>query len=417
MEKMEEIKIKADYCLSCNSKPCRNGCPLNNDITEFIKCIKKEEYKEAYNVLTKTSVLSSVCGRVCPHTKQCEGSCVRGIKNVPVSIGELEAFIGDMAIKENWKLPKNKENIGKTIAIVGSGPAGLTAAAFLTRNGFSVTIYEKNDKLGGILYKGIPDFRLDKEILEKNISKIIDLGIDVKFNYELGKDYTLENLKQKYNYVLLAFGANISNQMRVPGEQLDGVYGGNELLEEKIKVDFKGKKVAVIGAGNVAMDTARTINKLGAEKTYIIYRRSEKQMTAEVKEIQEAKKEGIEFLLQRNIVKIEGKNKVEKIELVKTELVKRENEDREVPVNIEESNFYLDVDIVVRAVGSRTELDLLHKLDLELDKYGYILVDENYKTSQENVYATGDLIGSKSTVAWAARSGRNAADAICSLIK
>lgn len=411
---MEEIKEKSNYCLSCKNKPCMKGCPLNNDITEFIRNIKEEKYEEAYKILLETTVLSSICGRICPHEKQCQGSCIRGIKQQPVNIGYLESFIGDMAIEKNWKITKYEKNNNKKVAIIGGGPAGLTAAAFLARYGFDVTIYEKNDNLGGILYKGIPIFRLDKKILQNTISKIIELGIKVKYNVELEKNFTLEELKINYDAILLTFGANISSKMKVEGEELIGVYGGNELLEKENYPNFNGKKVAVIGGGNVAMDTARTIKKLGAKAVYVVYRRAEKQMPAEKKEIKDAKLEGIEFLFQNNIVKIIGdkNNKVKQLECIKTELVKKEGEEREVPVNIENSNYNLDIDYVIRAVGSETEKSILQKLNLELNNCGYVKVDKQQKTSQEKVFAAGDLIGTKSTVAWAARSGRDAAENI-----
>lgn len=411
---MEEINEKSNYCLSCKNKPCTKGCPLGNDITEFIKCIKEEKYEDAYKTLLETTVLSSICGRICPHEKQCQGSCIRGIKQTPVDIGNLEVFIGDMAIEKNWKITKYEENNNKKVAIIGGGPAGLTSAAFLERYGFNVTIYEKNDKLGGILYKGIPEFRLDKKVLQNTISKILELGIQVKYNVELEKDFTLEELKKKYDAILLTFGANISSKMKVEGEELIGVYGGNELLEKENYPDFNGKKVAVIGGGNVAMDTARTIKRLGAKNVYVVYRRAEKQMPAERKEIEDAKSEGIEFLFQNNIVKIVGNEagKVKQLECIKTELVKKEGEDREVPVNIENSNYNIDIDYVIRAVGSETEKSILKKLNLELNNWGYVKVDENQMTSQEKIFAAGDLIGIKSTVAWAARSGRDAAKSI-----
>ena len=411
---MEEIKEKSNYCLSCKNKPCMKGCPLNNDITEFIRNIKEEKYEEAYKILLETTVLSSICGRICPHEKQCQGSCIRGIKQQPVNIGYLESFIGDMAIEKNWKITKYEKNNNKKVAIIGGGPAGLTAAAFLARYGFDVTIYEKNDNLGGILYKGIPIFRLDKKILQNTISKILELGIQVKYNVELEKNFTLEELKISYDAILLTFGANISSKMKVEGEELIGVYGGNELLEKENYPNFNGKKVAVIGGGNVAMDTARTIKKLGAKAVYVVYRRAEKQMPAEKKEIKDAKLEEIEFLFQNNIVKIIGdkNNKVKQLECIKTELVKKEGEEREVPVNIENSNYNLDIDYVIRAVGSETEKSILQKLNLELNNCGYVKVDKQQKTSQEKVFAAGDLIGTKSTVAWAARSGRDAAENI-----
>lgn len=410
---MEEIKEKVNYCLNCPVKPCSNkGCPLNNNIPEFIKAIKEDNIKKAYEILSETTVLESVCGRICPHMKQCEGSCVRGIKGKPVSIGELEAYVGDYAIKNNYEISKvNTENKDKKIAIVGGGPAGLTASAFLLKKGFSVTLFEKYNYLGGLLVHGIPEFRLPKDIVNKTIQKILDLGLEVKYNCELGNNISLKDLTNNYDAIFLAYGANITTKMGVEGEELKGVYGGNQLLEYKNHPDYTNKKVAVIGGGNVAMDCARTIKKLGAEEVKIIYRRAEEQMPAETKEIQDAKNEGIEFLFQNNIVKIIGKNKVEKLELIKTELVQKEGENRKVPVNIENSNYLIDIDYVIMALGSMPESFTID-LGLTLNKYGYIYIDENYQTSNKKIFAGGDIAGCKSTVAWAARSGRDAANKI-----
>ena len=410
---MEEIKEKANYCLNCPVKPCSNkGCPLNNNIPEFIKAVKEEDIKKAYEILSETTVLESVCGRICPHMKQCEGSCVRGIKGEPVSIGDLEAYVGDVAIKNNYKISEiNRENKNKKIAIVGGGPAGITASAFLLKKGFSVTLFEKYNYLGGLLVHGIPEFRLPKNIVKNTIQKVIDLGLEVKYNYELGKNLSLNELEKDYDAIFLAYGANITTKMGVEGEELDGVFGGNQLLEYKNHPDYKGKSVAVIGGGNVAMDCARTIKRLGAENVKIIYRRAEEQMPAETKEIQEAKEEGIEFLFQNNIVKIIGKNKVEKLELIKTELVQKEGETRKVPINIKNSNYVIDIDYVVMALGSMPE-SFTMDLGVTLNKYGYIYIDENYQTSNKKIFAGGDIAGCKSTVAWAARSGREAANKI-----
>ena len=415
---MEEIEERANYCLNCPIKPCSNkGCPLGNNIPSFIKAIKEEDYKKAYEILSETTVLEAVCGRICPHTKQCEGSCVRGIKSNPVSIGEMEAFIGDISIKENYKISeKNTENKDKRIAIVGGGPAGLTASAFLLKKGYSVTIYEKYDYLGGLLVHGIPEFRLPKEIVKQTVQKIIDLGLEVKYNQELEKDFTLQELEENYDAIFLAFGANITTKMGVEGESLEGVYGGNQLLEHQSHPDYTNKKVAIIGGGNVAMDCARTIKRLGAQEVKVIYRRAEEQMPAETKEIQEAKEEGIEFLFQNNIVKILGKEKVEQVELIKTELVQKEGETRKVPVNIENSNYIMDIDYIVMALGSESE-EFVKNLGLELNKWGRIQIDEKNRTSSSKVFAGGDIAGAKGTVAWAARSGRDAAYSIMEYLK
>lgn len=413
-----EIKKKAEYCLGCKVKMCQKGCPLGNDITEFIKYVKEEKYKEAYEVLATTTVLQPICGRICPHKSQCEGTCVRGIKGASVDIGELEAYVGDLAIENNYSIPKfTNELKNEKIAIIGGGPAGLSCAAYLVRNGYRVTIFEKYDKLGGILSHGIPDFRLNKEVLNNQIKKILDLGIEVKYNSCLGKDYNLEELEKQYDVIFLAFGANISSKMEIDGEDLDGVYGGNELLEFENHPSYKNKKVCVIGGGNVAMDTARTVKKMGAESVKVIYRRAEEQMPAEKKEIADAKSEGVEFLFQNNIVKVLGNKKVEKIECIKTELKQREGEARAVPINIENSNYIMDMDYVIMAVGSKPDKDIVEELNLETTKKGNIQINEKYMTSRKKVFAGGDLAGIKQTVAWASRSGREAAKAIIEFLE
>ena len=413
MKNLEEIKEKSNYCLNCPVKPCSNkGCPLGNDIPSVIKAIKEEDYRKSYEILSETTVLQPICGRICPHTKQCEGSCVRGIKSNPVSIGELEAFVGDIAIKEKYTISEpNTANKDKKIAVVGGGPSGLTASAFLLKKGYSVTLYEKYNYLGGLLVHGIPEFRLPKTIVKETVQKIIDLGLEVKYGMELGKNISLQELEQQYDAIFLSFGANITTKMGVEGEELEGVYRGNQLLEHQSHPDYTNKKVAIIGGGNVAMDCARTIKRMGAKEVKIIYRRAEEQMPAEVKEIKEAKEEGIEFLFQINIVRILGNTKVEKVELIKTELVQKEGETRKVPINIPNSNYIIDIDYIVMALGSMPE-QFVQVLGLDLNKWGYIQIDEKNRTSKPKIFAGGDIAGAKSTVAWAARSGRDAANSI-----
>ena len=422
---MENIMEKANYCLSCKIKPCSvKGCPLNNNIPEFIKCIKEKNYKEAYKILSETTVLPGVCGRICPHTKQCQGSCIRGIKGNPVSIGELEAFTYDMATKEGMTLldcykdeiEQNKLNNNKKVAIIGGGPAGLTCSAFLAKAGFKVTIYEKYDYLGGLLVHGIPEFRLSKDIVAKTVKMILDLGVEVKYNHELGKNIILSDLEKEYDAIFLSFGANISSKMGVEGENLKGVYGGNELLEHNLHPNYEGKIVCVIGGGNVAMDCARTVKKLGAKNVKVIYRRSKEEMPAEDKEVEDAENEGIEFLYQNNIVKIIGTEKIEKLELIKTKLVQKEGETRKVPVNIEGSNYAIDADYVVMALGSGPE-NIVEDLDVTLTKWCNVMVNEKFQTSNPKIFAGGDLAGQKGTVAWAARSGRDAANSIIEFLK
>lgn len=410
----ENIKQKSEYCLNCKLKPCSiKGCPLNNNIPDFIWQIKNNNYEEAYNILQETTVLQAICGRICPHKKQCEGLCVRGIKGEPVSIGELEAFIGDYAIEHNLKIKKKINSTNKKVAVVGGGPAGLTCSAFLAMQGIDVTIYERYDYLGGLLMYGIPDFRLSKDIVKDTIQKILDLGIKAKYNQVLGENLKIEYLIQNYDYVVLTIGANKSLKMGIEGEELEGVYGGNELLEKNAHPNYEGKTVIVNGGGNVAIDVARTANKLGAKEVKIVYRRAKEQMPAEDDEVQEAEKDGIEILFQNNIVKINGNKQVENVELIKTKLVQKEGDNRLSPVNIEGSNYVIKADYVIMALGARTE-DYVENLGLELDKWGNIKINENYETSNPKIYAGGDVRGGAKTVAWAARDGRNIAEQIIS---
>ena len=409
---IEQIEQKANYCLNCKVKPCsQKGCPLNNNIPDFIQALKKEKYLEAYKILSETTVLPGVCGRICPHEKQCQGSCVRGIKGEPVSLGELEAYVFDKVHELGYNLSdcyEKKEKTNKKVAIIGGGPAGLTCAGFLAKEGINVTIYDKYDYLGGLLVFGIPEFRLPKEIVKTTVKDILDLGIEVKYNKELGKDFELKDIENQYDAIFLSIGANVSSKMGVEGEELKGVYGGNELLEYNLHPEYTNKKVIVVGGGNVAMDCARTINKLGAKEVTVVYRRAEEQMPAERKEILDAKNEGIKFAFQNNIVKIIGQDKVEKVELIKTDLIKKEGESRLVPVNIENSNYQVDVDYIVMALGAKPQ-EYVKDLGLKLNKWGNIEVNDEYKTSNPKIYSGGDLAGMKGTVAWAAKSGRETA--------
>lgn len=424
---MEDIIEETKYCLNCKVKPCSlKGCPLNNDIPAFIAQAKNGDFEEAFKILTKTTVLPAVCGKICPHYKQCMGSCVRGIKGNSVNIGKIEEYIGKVALEKGYSLVNEyteiskeeyEENSKKKIAIVGSGPSGLTAAAFLRRKGFNVTIYEKYNELGGILRRGIPEFRLDKNVLDNTINKILDLGIETKYNQELGKNLSMKSLEENYDAIYIAIGANISTKMNVPGEELNGVFGGNELLEKNLHPDYKDKMVAIIGGGNVAMDCARTIKRKGAKEVVVIYRRAEEQMPAEKKEIEDAKNEGIEFLFQNNLVKILGNKKVEKIECIKTKLEIKEGETRAVPVNIENSNYEIDIDYVVMAVGSKADKEIIEKSGVDINTKGYIKINEKYNTNNEKIFAGGDVVGQTATVAFATRDGRNAAERIEEYLK
>ena len=432
------------YCLNCINKPCsKKGCPLENDIPSFIE---EEDAHSAFKILSKTTVLPAICGRICPHSKQCQGSCIRGIQGNPVRIGQVEAYIGDMSLKENYKIPledinniveigDNKDKITeKKVAVIGSGPCGLTCAAFLAKYGVQVTIFEKYDKLGGLLIHGIPDFRLDRKIVNQTINKILELGIQTETNRELGKNLFINDLINEYDAVFIAIGANLSNQTLYG----DNIIKGNEFLEkmniiqekyndnimeilekeempieDKEFINFvknlKGKRIAVSGGGNVAMDCARTLKRFKSDVT-IVYRRDEEQMPAEKYEIEEAKKEGINMQVKTNIESFDSFNK--KLKCIRTELVQKENESRLSPVNIEGSNFDIDIDYVVLATGSKADTELLQKQELELNDYGYIKVDEHYQTSIKKVYAGGDVAGCIATVAFAARNGRDVAEII-----
>ncbi len=411
--KMEEVKNAANWCLNCKLKPCSTkGCPMRTNIPEFISEIKKENFEQAFYILQENNIFSYVCGIVCPQEEQCEGSCVRGIKQTSTKIGALERFVNEWARENNIK-PKivKKESNGKKVAIVGSGPAGLECAVELLKEGFDVTIFEKDSIAGGILTYGIPDFRLPKEIVKETVNQVLNLGVNVIYNKELGKNLELKDLEEKYDAIFLSIGANISSKMEIEGEELKGVYGGNELLEYNLHPIYKGKKVAVIGGGNVAMDCARTIKRLGANEVKVVYRRAREQMPAENKEIEDAIKEGVKFLFQHNIVKVLGNGKVEKMELIKTQLVEKEGESRLVPVNIENSNYIEDIDYIIMALGSKPE-NFVSNLGLELNKWGNVEINENYQTSNPKIYSGGDLAGVKGTVAWAAKSGREAAKSI-----
>lgn len=416
----DNIKQKAEYCLNCKNPQCRTGCPLGNNIPAFIQKVKEDNLEEAYKILCETTAIPAICGRICPHQKQCQGKCIRGIKSEPVSIGEIEAYVGDWALNNTNSLLnccKDIQEKNKKVAVIGGGPSGLTAAVFLRKNGYKVTIYEKQKDLGGILKRGIPEFRLSNEIVEKTIEQILALGINVQCEKELGRNLELANLEKEYDAIYLSIGANIPRKMAIEGEELEGVYGGNSLLENQNHPDYTNKKVAIIGGGNVAMDCARTIKRMGAEQVVVIYRRSEAEMPAESKEISDAKKEGVEFLFLNNIVKILGTNKVEKIECIKTELVQKEGETRRSPVNIENSNYILNMDYVVMAVGGEVDKDLIEKCNISTTTKKYVQVNENNQTSDEKVFAGGDVVGQNSTVAWAASDGKNVASKIIKFLE
>lgn len=402
---MDKLKIKSMYnCELCNNKPCLVGCPLDNDIPKIIEYLFKDDYEKAYRTFLKTSILMPICGRICPHSKQCEGSCIKkGTKNI-VKIGNIEAAIGDEALKEGWveRIPKETKF---NVAVIGSGPASLACAYFLRRNGIGVTIFEKHDYLGGLLMHGIPEFRLPKKIVTQVTNNIVNMGIDVKYNMTLGKDIKITDLKRKYDAIFIGIGANISNKMHIEGEKLNGVYGANEYLEKKLKINFKNKTVVISGGGDVSMDTARTIIRNGASKVYIIYRRSEEKMPSDKDEIEAAKKDGIEFIYETNIVNINGRKNVTSVDVCKTEVVNNKVIDKN------DVKYVIPCNYVIMAIGSHTD-NVVRKLNINIDRKGFIQIDKDGRTSSKKIFAGGDVAGIKSTVAWAHRSGRNAAYAI-----
>lgn len=410
MISIDKLNDYSNYCLSCTNGLCKVGCPLHNDISGFIKLIKDNKYEEAYYLLCETTVLSSICGRICPHNDQCQSKCIRGKIGNPVNIGILESFVGDCAIDNKISIPKINNNRDKKVLVIGSGPSSLTCAAYLARYGIRVTIYEKYNKLGGILNHSVPNFRLDKKVLQNSINKILELGIDVKYNMELNKDFYINDVIDKYDAIYIGIGANISNKLSIDGEQLEGVYGGNELLEYNNHPDYTNKIVAIIGGGNVAIDVSRIVKRMGAKKVYIIYRRNEEDMPASKEEIKEAKDEGINFIFKTNILKIIGNKKVEKIECIKTNLINKDN--LIVPINIDNSNYNLDVDYVIESIGSHSDYNIINSLGLELNNNKTIKIDSDGKTSNEKIYSGGDIAGIKSTVAFAASSGYRSAKAI-----
>lgn len=409
MEVLEEILQEANRCLQCKTRPCTKGCPLENAIPEAIQAVKQKNWQKANQLFQQTSCLSSVCGRVCPHSKQCEGACVRGKKGKPIAIGAIEAYVADQC---QTIIPESQQLYGKKVAIVGGGPAGLTAGAFLAKAGASVTIYEKQEKLGGILTYGIPRFRLPIEVVESSIQKILALGIETKTGYQLGQNLMLEELQEQYQAIFLAMGANCSCKMPVAGNQLPQVYGANELLQQENHPEFQGKRVAVIGGGNVALDVARSAKRWGAKEVSIVYRRGREQMPAEPKEMQAAEQEGIQFQFCTNLVRILGQKNVEQMEIIHTQLQAKEGESRLVPVNIEGSNEILPIDCVIMAIGSKMDEKWMSHAAFEISDRGYLKTDEHYQTNVKGIFAGGDLVGAKATIAWACKTGREAAQEI-----
>ena len=432
---MKTAVDEAARCLNCKNKPCVQGCPVNISIPEFIGCIKKEDFQGAYDVITKSSSLPAVCGRVCPQETQCESKCTLGVKFEPVGIGRLERFVADWHNAQEDAAVTVPEPNGHKVAVVGSGPSGLTCAGDLAKKGYKVSVFEALHTAGGVLVYGIPEFRLPKSIVAKEVEGLKKLGVDIETNVVIGKTLTIDELfGMGYEAVFVGSGAGLPNFMGIPGEALKGVYSANEFLTRSNLMKayesdpdtpiMKGGNVAVVGGGNVAMDAARTALRLGAEHVYIVYRRSLKELPARKEEVEHAMEEGIDFRLLNNPVEILGyinpddsrdpKNGfVTGMKCIKMELGEPDAKGRRRPVPIEGSEFVLDVDTVIMAIGtSPNPLIKNTTKGLEVNAHGGIIVNEDGLTSRTGVYAGGDAVTGAATVISAMGAGKVAAKAI-----
>ena len=417
---------EAIRCLACKTRPCVSGCPVKIHIPEFIDKIKEGDFEAAYQIIAKSSALPAVCGRVCPQETQCEAKCVRGIKGEPVGIGRLERFVADWHNAHSDIAPETAEKNGKRVAVVGSGPSGLTCAGDLARLGYSVTVYEALHTPGGVLVYGIPEFRLPKAIVKKEVETLRKMGVEIATNVIIGKTLTVDELfDMGFEAVFIGSGAGLPNFMGIPGESLKGVYSANEFLtrsnlmksylENPETPIMKGGRVAVVGGGNVAMDAARTALRLGAEKVYIVYRRSMTELPARREEVEHAEEEGIEFRLLCNPTEILGNNSgfVSGMKCVRMELGEPDERGRRRPVEVPNSQFTLDVDTVVMAIGtSPNPLIKSTTAGLEVNRWGGIIVNEDGLTTRDGVYAGGDAVTGAATVISAMGAGKIAASAI-----
>ena len=404
----EEILEKANYCLKCKTKPCSKACPMHTNIPEFITEISKGEYEKAYKILRENNMFTHICSIVCPQEEQCEGSCVRGIKQSPTQIGKLEKFVNEWAEKNNIKyISEIKKQKNKRIAVIGSGPAGLQAAYDLRKEGFEVTIFEKEKKLGGILNYGIPDFRLEKEYVNNIIEELKQLGVKFETEKELGKNIHIKELLKKYDSISLGIGAEMPSQYNL-GE-FDKIYDSDYFLKAYNSNNFIKDlgNVVVIGGGNVAMDSARAAVKMGATTSNVLYRRDEEHMPARKIELQEAVEDGVNPEFKTRVIKAEGTNrKIEKVKCIKTEVIDGK------AIDMPNTEFDFKADSVVFAIGLKPNKEILEKEGLQYNDNGLISIDENGKTNIDNVYAGGDLAESKSTVCRALGSARKAAKSI-----
>ncbi len=427
---------EAQRCLNCKNMPCVSGCPVNIHIPEFISKIKECDFEGAYEVINRSSSLPAVCGRVCPQETQCESKCVRGIKGEPVGIGRLERFVADWHNAHSDELPAMAQSNGHKVAVVGSGPSGLTCAGELAKIGYTVTVYEALHTAGGVLVYGIPEFRLPKAIVQKEVDNLIKMGVNIETNIVIGKTLTVSELFELGNEaVFIGSGAGLPKFMGIKGESYKGVYSANEFLTRSNLMKayrdtsatpiMKGGKVAVVGGGNVAMDAARTALRLGAQKVYIVYRRSMEELPARREEVEHALEEGIEFMLLNNPVEILGfEDKEDKknpkngyvagMRCIKMELGEPDERGRRRPTEIPNSEFVLDVDTVIMSIGtSPNPLIKMTTKGLEVNKRGGIIVEESTgQTTKDGVFAGGDAVTGAATVISAMGAGKLAAKAI-----
>ena len=428
----EEAMEEAKRCLQCKHRPCVGNCPVGIDIPGFIKEIAEGNFEEAAHVLAEYTALPAVCGRVCPQEEQCEQVCVRGIKGEAVAIGKLERFAADWARENNIEVGKTKEKNGFKVAVIGSGPAGITCAGDLAKEGYEVTMFEALHEPGGVLVYGIPEFRLPKDkVVKPEIANLEKLGVKIETDVIVGRTVTIDDLlnKEGFHAVFIGSGAGLPKFMGIPGENLNGVFSANEFLtrnnlmkayredyDTPIKV---GKKVAVVGGGNVAMDAARTALRLGADVT-IVYRRTEKELPARVEEVHHAKEEGVKFAMLTNPVEILGDENgwVKGMKCIKMELGEPDSSGRRRPVPIEGSEFEIEVDTVIMALGTSPNPLIASTTEgLEVNEKGCIVVDENGQTSREGVFAGGDIVTGAATVILAMGAGKTAAKGIDKYIK
>ena len=418
----EQALAEANRCLHCPKPRCMEGCPVSIAIPEFIQCIKDGNLEEAYRIISKSSSLPAVCGRVCPQEKQCESMCVRGLKGEAVSIGSLERYVADQAIKNNFASAVIEKKNGKKVAIVGAGPAGLTCAGDLAKAGYDVTIYEILHKAGGVLTYGIPEFRLPKKIVEKEVDSLKRLGVNILCDVPVGNAITLDELQKEYDAVFLGTGAGLPKFMGIPGEDANQVFSANEILtrinlmgayDDKAKTPIKKvKKAYIIGGGNVAMDAVRSLKRLGID-AHLMYRRSMEELPARKMEVEHAKEEGIQFDLLTNPVRIvaDENNNVTGMEVVNMVLGEPDESGRRSVTEDEKSKHIVDCDMVVMALGTSPNHGALKDSKINLSDKGLIVV-EGTKTSLDNVYAGGDAVTGAATVILAMEAGKKAAKEI-----